>query len=86
MSLSLFWCSVSSELALRFSIFSSVVSPVALAVKVSSFPLVVVLLLKIASGCLRYLCPCPGVLSLHCLMKVVRYLHIPAFIGLRSLL
>ena len=89
----------SSELALRFSIFSSAVSLVALllhsllsvplvvlAVKVSSFSFVAVLLLKIASGCLWYLCPCPSVLSLHYLMIVVRYLHIPASIGRRSLL
>ena len=76
----------SSELDLRFSIFSSAASLVAPAMKVSSFPLVVVPLLKIASGCLRYLCPCPGVLSLHCLTIVVRYLHIPASIGRQSLL
>ena len=76
----------SSELALRFSVFSSATSLVALAVMVSSFPLVVVPLLKIASGCLRYLCPCPGVLSLHCFMIVVQYLRIPTSIGRRSLL
>ena len=88
-----------SELALRFSIFSSVVPLVALllfllsyvplvalAVEVSSFSLVVVLLLKIAFGCLICLCPCPGVLSVQCLMIVVRYLHIPTSIGRRSLL
>ena len=72
---------LSSELALRSSILSSAVSLVTLAVKVSSFPLVVVPLLKIASGCLLCLCPCSGVLCLQSLMIVVRYLHIPASIG-----
>ena len=89
----------SSELALRFSVFSSAISLVALllqsspsvplvalAVGVLSFSFAAVLLLKIASGCLWYLCPCPSVMSLHCLMIVVRYLHIPASIGHRSLL